>query len=123
MRTRKPAPQVESVVDEDHTRVTVKVALPGVEAKNLRLRVRDDRLQVKAVAGGVEYHADHHFCCHVDPREATSSLEDGVLRVEAPFSSPFFRARDVRVGSRVERSRQALDFSGPLSADIDRLRV
>ena len=123
MRSRKPAPHVESVVDDDHTKVSVDIALPGADAKHVRVRVRKDRLQVRAVAGDIEYRTDYHFCCQVDARAASATVSDGMLHVEAPFSAPFYSARDVRVGGHIERSRERLNLGLPLAVEIDRLRT
>lgn len=123
MRSSKHTAHVESVVDDDHTQVSVDIALPGVDAKHLRVRIQNDRLQVRAVAGDVEYRAEHRFCCKVDPHAVRTTLSDGVLHVEAPFTAPFYPARDVRVGGRVERSREPLNLGVPLAVEIDRLRL
>ena len=98
-------PEIASRVSDDHSCVTVDIDLPEVRSNDVRLKMHEDALQIRATAGDPEDRTGYHFCCAVDPRHATSDVADGHVTVEVPFKAPFYSARDEQVGSRVVRQR------------------
>ena len=95
----KVAPEVCSFVDEDHTKLTIEIALPGVKKGNIKLKMHEDSFNISAPRedNNTEYVSTLALCCPVKPEKADAKYENGLLRVEVPFKDPMEDAVAVKV--------------------------
>lgn len=78
-------PATCSYVDDDHTHLTLEITLPGVEKKDIKLRMHDDSFAINAPADDVEYVTTMSFCCPVKAEQAEAKYKNGLLKVVIPF--------------------------------------
>jgi HSP20 family molecular chaperone IbpA len=95
----KVAPEVCSFVDENHTKLTIEIALPGVKKENIKLKMHEDSFNISAPRedNHTEYVSTLALCCPVKPGKADAKYENGLLRVEVPFKDPMEDAVAVKV--------------------------
>ena len=84
----KVAPGICAYVDDEHTRLTMEIVLPGVPKENVKLRMHEDSFSLSAPKEDVEYVTALSFCCPVNPDKAKAKYKDGLLRLEVPFKDP-----------------------------------
>ncbi|MGA9099250.1 MAG: Hsp20/alpha crystallin family protein [Methanotrichaceae archaeon] len=80
-------PDLDTYADLEHSKLTVEAEIPGVEKKDITIRMHEDSLSLYAPRENenVAYAASVSFCCPVKPKEAKAKYENGLLRVEVPF--------------------------------------
>jgi HSP20 family molecular chaperone IbpA len=83
----KVAPEFCAFVDDDHTRVTVEIAIPGVDKNDIKLKMHEDSFNLSAPRKNVEYVTTVAFCCPVKPEQAKAKYENGLLTIEVPFKN------------------------------------
>jgi len=81
----KVSPDVLAYVDEEHTKLNLEFALPGVKKKDIQLKMHEDSFNLIAHRENYEYVSAKTFCCPVRPDDAKAKYEDGLLLVEIPF--------------------------------------
>ena len=91
------SPEVCSYMSEDDNRLNIEVSMPGVDKKNIRLRMMDDSFSLTAPGKDVEYVTASGFCCPVKAEKARATYEDGCLKITIPFKDPFENALNVTV--------------------------
>ena len=94
---KKISPDVCSYVDDDHTRLSVEVSLPGVKKGNINLKMHEDSLNLSAPREDFVYVATYSFCCPVSPDKAKADYENGLLKIEVPFKDPMEDAISVKI--------------------------
>ena len=100
--TLRVAPDVCTYVDENHTQLTVEIALPGVKKEDIDLRIHDDSLALRAPREGFEYTTTLAFCCVVIPEQAKAEYNNGLLKLVAPFRDPMDGAVELAIGGLAE---------------------
>jgi HSP20 family molecular chaperone IbpA len=81
----KITPEVCSFVDEDHTKLSLEIALPGVPKENINIKMHEDSFALSASRSDIDYVTTFSFYCPVKPKDAKAKYEDGLLKVEVPF--------------------------------------
>jgi HSP20 family protein len=93
----KVAPEVCSYVDDDHTKLTVEVTIPGVSKEHINLKMHDDSMNLAAARNDVEYVTTLSFCCPVVPEKAQAKYENGLLKIEVPFKDTMDDAVKIKI--------------------------
>ncbi len=93
----KISPDVCSYTDEDHTKLTLEISLPGVRKEDIDLKMHDDSFALSAPRDDVEYVTTLAFCCPVRFQAAEARYENGLLRVTVPFKDPMDDAVKITV--------------------------
>lgn len=94
---RTVSPDVCSYVDEEHANLHIEVTIPGVQKKDIALKMHDDSFAVAADREEFRYSTTLAFCCPVDPKKAQAVYENGLLKIEVPFKDPMSDAIDVPI--------------------------
>jgi HSP20 family molecular chaperone IbpA len=92
------SPDVCAYVDDDHTKLTLEISIPGVKKKDINLKMHEDSFNLTAPRENIEYVTALSFCCPVKPEKAKAKYESGLLKVEIPFKDPMEDAIKVQVG-------------------------
>jgi HSP20 family molecular chaperone IbpA len=73
--------------------------IPGVDKKNITLKVTKDALRMVASLDDIEYVNEYPFVCEADPEGVEASYKNGVLTVDVPFKcpDPFRDAQPVKI--------------------------
>ncbi len=81
----KVSPEICSYVDEAHSVLTIEISVPGVNKRDILLRMHDDSMTLSAPRDDLEYVATLAFCCPVKQEKAVARYENGLLKIEVPF--------------------------------------
>lgn len=93
----KIAPSVCAYADDNHIKLTIEIAIPGVSKADIKLKMHEDSMSLSAHGEDVEYATIVPFCCPVKPAEARARYHNGLLKIEVPFMEPMEDAIHVPV--------------------------
>jgi HSP20 family molecular chaperone IbpA len=93
----KVAPEVCSYVDDDRTKLTVEVTIPGVSKEHINLKMHEDSMILAAPRNDIEYVTTLSFCCPVVPEKAQAKYENGLLKIEVPFKDTMEDAVKIKI--------------------------
>lgn len=75
--------------DEEEDTLVLRYDLPGVKKDKIHLHVIENGLRLVAPRDDkTDYISSYSFSCPANPKETKAHYEDGVLRVEVPYSCP-----------------------------------
>ncbi len=90
-------PEHIAYTDDDHTKFSVDVELPGVSKDQIQFKILDDSFYLSATTGDKNYVLYHATCHPVIPSEAHAKYENGLLSVDVPFQETMKGAIEVNI--------------------------
>jgi len=92
------SPKTCAYVDTTHALFIMEVSLPGVNKKDIDLRMHDESFYLSAPREeNVEYVSALSLAHPVKAKDAKATYENGLLRIEAPFKETVSNAVKVKV--------------------------
>lgn len=79
------SPTIRAFSDEDHRKLDIEIELPGVEKKDIDLKIHEDSFYLAAPRENVAYVANYATCCPIEPSKAKATYKNGLLAIEVPF--------------------------------------
>jgi HSP20 family molecular chaperone IbpA len=79
------SPTIRAYSDDEHKKLDIEIELPGVEKKDIDLKIHDDSFYLIASREDLVYVANYATCCPVDPEKATAKYKNGLLKLAVPF--------------------------------------
>ena len=99
--TRKPEykyrikPRYGVWSDED--KITIQVALPGVNKNDIEMKTLTDYFTLRAQRDDILYILDLDMGIEIEPKETKATYEEGLLRVELKRYKPLEHAFDIKI--------------------------
>ncbi|MBN2158576.1 MAG: Hsp20/alpha crystallin family protein [Spirochaetes bacterium] len=81
----KISPEVCTYNSEDDKKLIIEVEVPGVDGKDIDLRMLDDSFTLGAAREDLEYTLALSLCCPVKADATKAEYHNGLLRIEAPY--------------------------------------
>jgi len=88
-------PDIDIHTDYDSRTIDIEIALPGVEKKDIDLKMLPTWFHIRAVRGEIEYAASYTFGVEVVPEKTSAKYEHGLLRVRAVIRNPMDEAKSI----------------------------
>ncbi|MBC7250239.1 MAG: Hsp20/alpha crystallin family protein [Anaerolineae bacterium] len=85
MEKTKVTPDFCAHVDDNYTKLTLEISLPGVAKENISLMMYETSFALTASREDIEYVTVSSICCPVKPGKAKAQYKNGLLKVEVPF--------------------------------------
>ncbi|MCK5551556.1 MAG: Hsp20/alpha crystallin family protein [Deltaproteobacteria bacterium] len=79
------SPTIRAYSDAEHEKLDIEIELPGVDKKDIDLKIHDDSFYLSAPREDFIYVANYATCCPVDPEKAAAKYKNGLLKLEVPF--------------------------------------
>lgn len=90
-------PEIDYEIDYDNKAVDFEIELPGVDKKDIELKILPDEVHVKATRGNIEYHGDVELGFDVIPEKTTAKYSNGLLQVRAFIKDVMEEARTIEI--------------------------
>ncbi|UCD70809.1 MAG: Hsp20/alpha crystallin family protein [Syntrophobacterales bacterium] len=81
----KISPTIRAYSDDEHKKLDIEVELPGVEKRDIDLKIHDDSFYLSAPRENFIYVANYATCCPIEPEKAMAKYNNGLLKIEVPF--------------------------------------
>jgi HSP20 family protein len=82
------SPDVCIFGDDNQKSLNIQIELPGVNKKDIELRLFEDGFYVAAKKEGIKYMGSFALISPVKPDKAIAEYEDGLLLVNVPYKEP-----------------------------------
>jgi HSP20 family molecular chaperone IbpA len=93
----KVSPEVCSYVDDEHSKLSIEISIPGVSKDDINLKMHEDSLNLRAPRDDIEYVTTLSFCCPVEAEKAEAKYKNGQLLIDIPFKDIMEGAIKVKV--------------------------
>ena len=90
-------PEIDYEIDYDNKAVDLDIELPGVDKKDIELKILPGEMHVKAIRDKIEYHGDVEFGFDVVPEKTTAKYANGLLQVRALIKDAMEEARTIEL--------------------------
>lgn len=97
IQKRRIAADICSCVDESRSFLHLEFTVPGVEKKDIHLKMNNDRYSLKADKTDVEYVSTGRFTCPVEIEKTEANYENGLLYINIPLKDPWENAYSVTI--------------------------
>jgi HSP20 family protein len=91
----KVSPDVCTYNSEDDKKLIMEISIPGVDKKDIDLKMLDDSFTLHAPREDLEFTVALSLCCPVRSADTQAEYHNGLLRIEAPYKD--FMENAVRV--------------------------
>lgn len=92
------SPNVCFDTDEDLSKGTLEISLPGVKKEDIELKINEDSYSLSAKReGDIKYVATQAFCCPVVPEKTSAKYENGLLKIDVQFKDAMENAVSVNI--------------------------
>ncbi|MBP7735721.1 MAG: Hsp20/alpha crystallin family protein [Spirochaetes bacterium] len=95
MEKIKVSPDICTYNSEDNKTLILEIAIPGVDKKDIELKMLEDSFTLTAPRDDLEYTLALSLCCPVRVADIKAEYNNGLLRIEAPYKD--FMENAVRV--------------------------
>ncbi len=91
------SPEIYMYPNDEHNTYQIRIALPGVDKKNIKLKMHEDSFFIKAESDDTIYIGSYSVCCPIDAHRVKADYKNGLLKIEVPFVEPEFHSVDVKI--------------------------
>jgi HSP20 family molecular chaperone IbpA len=93
----KISPDACTYNSEDSKKLIIEVSLPGVDKKDIDLRMLDDSFTLTAPRDELEYSLALSLCCPVKAVDAHADYRNGLLRIDVPYKEYMENAVRIKI--------------------------
>jgi len=86
-------PDVDVDTDTDQHSMDIQIELPGVEKKDIELKMLPDSMYIKAIRDDIEYSGEYSFRKYVIPDKTTAKYMNGLLKIHTVTKNPMDDAK------------------------------
>ena len=90
-------PQIRAVENEDSTGFDIEVYLPGVDKETITLKMDSEFIHVSGETDTLKYTGFYSLCCPVEPKKATTTYKEGLLKIHVPYREVEMQTIDVKI--------------------------
>lgn len=83
--------------DEKCENLQIEIVLPGVEKKDISLKISENSFYVNASKEGVNYKDSYFIACPIIPEKTVATYSNGILKVTVPYREPLKGVVDVKI--------------------------
>ncbi len=82
------SPDICTFNDETLESLNIQIELPGVNKKDIELRIYENGFYIVAKKEGTKYMGSYSLFCPVQPNKAIAEYSNGLLTVNVPYKEP-----------------------------------
>jgi HSP20 family protein len=91
------SPNICTFSDEKLESLNIQIELPGVDKKDIELRIYEDGFYIVAKKEGTKYMGSYALVWPVQPKKAIAEYANGLLTVNIPYKGPFEEGVKVKI--------------------------